>query len=94
MSLYGTRTYRAAFGEHEIDFEFDRSGVIVNRGRLLIDGVKVDQSAVHYGESAVHGQLDDGRGFKVSFGSGVVGQLKHVELRLGDETIPMEPVDG
>lgn len=88
------QTYRADVDGHEIDFEFDRSGVVVNRGRLLIDGAKVDQSAVHYGESALHGELSDGRNFKIEFGSGFVGQLKHVDLELDGQQIPMRRIDA
>lgn len=89
MSLYGTKTYRAEVGEHEVVFEFDKSGVIVNRGRLYLDGEELDKRAVHYGESTLTGKLPDGRPFKVEFGSGFVGQLKFVELVLGDERITL-----
>lgn len=88
-----TKMYRAAVGETQVDFEFDQSGIVINRGKLYVDGHKVDQSSVHYGESSVSGALPDGRPFRVEFGSGFVGQLKHVELVLGDETIPLERVD-
>ncbi|MEJ7824770.1 MAG: hypothetical protein WKF48_05045 [Solirubrobacteraceae bacterium] len=92
MTLYGTKTYKAAVGEHEVAFEFDRTGVIVNRGRLYVDGAELDKRAVHYGESTLTGKLPDGRSFKVEFGSGFVGQLKFVELVLDDERIPLEEV--
>jgi hypothetical protein len=90
---FDTKTYRATVGDHRVDFEFDKSGVVINRGRLFVDGRQVDQRAVHYGESTVSGELPDGRTFKVTFGSGFVGQLKHVELELGDDTIPLERVE-
>jgi len=92
MAMYATKTYKASVGEHEVEFEFDKTGVIVNRGRLYLDGEELDSRAVHYGESTVRGKLPDGRAFKVEFGSGVVGQLKHVELVLADERIPLEEV--
>jgi hypothetical protein len=91
--MFDTKTYRATVGEHEVDFEFDQSGVVVNRGRLFVDGHQLDQRAVHYGESTVSGELPDGRTFKVEFGSGFVGQLKHVELVLDGEKIPLERVE-
>ena len=50
MAIYDTKTYTAAVGEHEVAFEFDKSGVIVNRRRLYLDGVEIDKRAVHYGE--------------------------------------------
>lgn len=92
MTLYGTKTYKASVGEHEVEFEFDKTGVIINRGRLYVDGTEFDKRAVHFGESTLTGKLPDGRSFKVEFGSGFVGQLKFVELVLGDERIPLEEV--
>jgi len=75
---------------HEV--EFDKTVVIVNRGRLYVDGRELHKRAVHYGESTVRGELLDRRPFKVEFGSSFVGQLKHVDLVLGDERIPLEEV--
>lgn len=40
-------------------FEFDKSGVIVNRGRVQIDGKPVDQHAIFYGESKISGKIED-----------------------------------
>lgn len=93
MTIYGTKTYKADVGEHEVAFEFDKSGVIVNRGRLYLDGEELDKRAVHYGESTLTGRLPDGRSFKVEFASGFVGQLKSVELVLDDERIPLRAVE-
>lgn len=93
MALYDTKTYKADVGEHEISFDFDRSGVIVNRGRLFVDGKQVDDRAVFWGDSAVSGELSDGRSFKVEFGSGFVGQLKKLELVVGDERIDLRHTD-
>lgn len=93
MTIYGTETYKAAVGEHEVAFEFDKTGIIVNRGRLYLDGVEIDKRVVHYGESTVSGKLPDGRAFKVEFGSGLVGQLKFAELVLDGERIPLNAVE-
>ncbi len=90
MAIYDTKTYKAAVGEHEVAFEFDKTGIIVNRGRLYLDGVELDKRAVHYGESTLSGKMPDGRAFKVEFGSGLVGQLKFVELVLDGERIPLD----
>ena len=65
MAVYTTKSYKALTGEHEIEFEFefefDRPGVVVNRGRLFLDGQKVDEKLVRYGETIVRGRLPDGR---------------------------------
>lgn len=89
MTILGTKTYSAEVGGHQVEFEFDKSGVIVNRGRLYLDGSELDKRAVHWGDSTLTGKLPDGRPFKVEFGSGFVGQLKFVDLLLGDERIPL-----
>ncbi len=93
MAIYDTKTYRAAVGEHEVTFEFDKTGIIVNRGRLYLDGAEIDKRAVHYGDSSVSGKLPDGQAFKVEFGSGLVGQLKFVELVLDGERIALDLVE-
>lgn len=90
MALYDTKTYRADVGGHEIHFEFDRSGVVVNRGRLVVDERQVDSRAVHWGETNVRGELPDGRTFTVEFESGFVGQLKTVVLVLDGERIDLK----
>lgn len=95
MALYENKTYRAEVGEHSVDFEFDRSGVVINRGRLIIDGQEVAERAVFWGNTEVRGALPDGREFTVEFGSGFVGQLKRVELVLdGERTDLEETVEG
>ncbi len=89
MTILGTKMYKAEVGDHEVEFAFDKSGVIVNRGRLYLDGSELDKRAVHWGDSTLTGKLPGGRPFNVEFGSGFVGQLKFVDLVLGDERIPL-----
>ena len=90
MPLYDTKTYHADVGGHEVHFEFDRTGVIVNRGRLIIDGREVDSRSLFWGASNVRGELPDGRAFTVEFESGTVGQLKKVVLVLDDQRIDLK----
>jgi hypothetical protein len=95
MPLYDTKTYRADVGGHEVNFEFDRTGVVVNRGRLIIDEREVDSRALFWGKSNVRGELRDGRAFTVEFESGAVGQLKNVVLVLDGERIDLkDTADG
>jgi hypothetical protein len=82
------RPFRAEAHGHQVTFEFDKSGVVINRGRVQIDGKQVDERAVFYGESKISGRIDD-RDFEVRFASGIAGQLKHVELRVAGEEIPL-----
>lgn len=91
---YDTKTYAAESGGHRIEFEFDKSGVIVNRGRLFIDGRQVDRKTVHYGESRVRGQLPDGRSVSVDFGSGFVGQLKSLRLEIDGAEVELHEQPG
>jgi hypothetical protein len=93
MALYATKSYKATTGGHEIEFEFDKTGVVVNRGRVFVDGDLVDQKLVHYGETNVRGRLPDGRDFRVDFGSGFVGQLKSLELTVAGESIPLHAAE-
>jgi hypothetical protein len=88
MANYTTKSYVATEGGHRIEFEFDKTAVIVNRARLFVDGRELDKKTVHYGETNVRGVLDDGRELKVEFGSGFVGQLKHL-----DATIDGQPIE-
>lgn len=90
----GTRTYSAEVGGHKVEFEFDRSGVVVNRGRLYVDGKELDKRAVAWGKTDLRGELPDGRSFKLDFGSGFFGQLTSVELEHGDERIPLQRVES
>ncbi len=90
----GTRTYSANVDEHKVEFEFDKSGVVVNRGRLYLDGKELDKRAIYWGKSDLHGELPDGRAFKVEFGSGFFGQLTSVELELGGDRIPLQRVES
>ena len=90
----GTKTYGADVGGHKVEFEFDKSGVVVNRGRIYVDGTELDKRAVFWGKSDLHGELPDGRSFKVEFGSGFFGQLTSVELELDGEHIPLPRVES
>lgn len=89
MSNYSAKSYVASEGGHRIEFEFDKTGVIVNRARLYIDGDKVDEKMLHYGESNVRGKLADGREVKVDFGSGFVGQLKSLTLHVDGSEVEL-----
>jgi hypothetical protein len=46
MAIYDTKTFRAEAHGHQVNFEFDKSGVVINRGRVQIDGKQVDQRAI------------------------------------------------
>jgi hypothetical protein len=52
--------------------------------------VKTDPGtgATWHGESKISGRIDD-RDFEVRFASGIVGQLKHVELTVAGKEIPL-----
>jgi hypothetical protein len=51
MALLETKRYRIEPHDQRIDVEWDRSLVFVGRLRLLIDGRRVDQSNIFYGET-------------------------------------------
>lgn len=90
---YGTRRYGTTVDGTEVEIDFDRSLVVLNRITLLIDGRPVDRRSVFYGTTRLHGELlgeGASRQVSVDVRSGVYGQLVEATLD-GREEQPLTP---
>jgi len=86
MSAAVTR-YGGRFDDHEIEIEFDRLLVVLNRVRLIIDGVTVDSTQVVYGDRELTAQTADGTPVTIIISSGMVGELVRAQIRRPDGSL-------
>lgn len=80
----GHTRYRATFGDHAVELEFDRDLVVLNRARLFVDGAQVDETAMVYGERDLTATTPDGARIHVTVGSGMVGEPQRPQLEGAD----------
>ena len=80
----GSTRYRATFQDHEVELEFDRDLVVLNRARLFVDGTQVDDTRMVYGERDLTATTADGARIHVTVGSGMVGEPQRPQLELAD----------
>ncbi|MCY7401836.1 MAG: hypothetical protein LH477_12955 [Nocardioides sp.] len=76
--------YDATLGGHAIVLEFDQKLAVLNRARLLVDGVQIDEASVVYGERELEATLVDGVEVKIRLHSRMLGELTRAQLRGGD----------
>ena len=76
--------YGARLGEHEIELEFDKRAIVVNKAVLRVDGAEVDSARIVYGDRDLHTTLDDGTEVAVAVHSGMVGELTRAQVRQPD----------
>jgi hypothetical protein len=83
MAYYGyrTKTYATDVDGHRVEVEFDKSLVVLNRVRLLVDGKEVDRGSIFYGSTTLG---SDTPPVRVEIGSGWIGQMKYCRLRAGE----------
>ena len=91
---YDTKRYGAEVDGHRVELEFDKSLVVLNRVRLLVDGHTVDQGSILYGSTRLHGELpgDPPRPVVVQVGSGWAGQLTEAVLEDGAGRRELQPL--
>lgn len=77
-------TYVATLAGHDVELEFDKKLIFINRARLRVDGAEVEQVSVLYGEKDLTATLDDGTRIEVRLHSGMVGELTRAQIR-GDD---------
>jgi hypothetical protein len=82
VTRYGTEV-----AGHRVELEFDQKLQVVNRARLLVDGVEVDSAKVVYGDKELTTTLDDGTPVHVVLSSGMVGELVRAQLRRPDGSL-------
>lgn len=79
-----TKRYGATHDGHEVELEFDKSRVVLNEARLLVDGVVVDSEKIFYGDKELTATAADGSQIVVSVDSGMMGELTRAQLRRAD----------
>ena len=55
-----THQYAGTASGHDIELEFDKSRVVVNKAMLRVDGEVVDSARIVYGGQELRTTLDDG----------------------------------
>lgn len=77
-------TFGATLAGHDVELDFDKKLIFINRARLRVDGAEVEQVSVLYGEKDLTTTLDDGTHIEVRLHSGMVGELTRAQIR-GDD---------
>jgi hypothetical protein len=75
--------YATSMNGHEIELEFDKSLVVLNKAILRVDGQTVGAEYICYGERALSTRLADGTEVEVAVHSGMVGELTRAQVRTG-----------
>lgn len=83
---YKTKRYGTTHEGHDVELEFDKKLMVLNRARLLVDGTVVDTENIFYGDHDLTATLPDGTAVKVTVDSGMVGELTRAQLRRADDT--------
>ena len=81
---YATRRYGAIHDGHDVELEFDKKLVALNRATLRVDGEVVDSERILYGEKQLTATPAGGAEIVVAVDSGMLGELTRAQLRAGD----------
>lgn len=79
--------YGGRFDGHEVEIEFDKKLVVLNRARLIVDGQTVDSAQVVYGDRELQAQAADGTPVNIVISSGMVGELVRAQIRRPDGSL-------
>ncbi len=79
-----THRYAGTDSGHDIELEFDKRRVVVNKATLRVDGEAVDSASIVYGEQELRTTLEDGTDIVVALHSGMLGELTRAQLKQGD----------
>ncbi|MGI8537926.1 MAG: hypothetical protein ACR2K2_15930 [Mycobacteriales bacterium] len=79
-----TRRYGTVQDGHDVELEFDKRRVIINKATLRVDGDVVDTTKIFYGDKNLTTHIADGTEIVVSVDSGMVGELTRAQLRRTD----------
>ena len=69
---------------HDVELEFDRRRIVINKAVLRVDGEVVDSTRIFYGERDLRTSLPDGTEISVAVHSGMGGELTRAQVREGD----------
>ena len=86
MSGVVTR-YGGRFDGHEVELEFDKKLLVLNRARLIVDGRVVDSASVVYGDRELQARAEDGTPVHIVLSSGMVGELVRAQIRQADGSL-------
>ncbi|MDO9409072.1 hypothetical protein [Patulibacter sp.] len=81
---YKTKRYGATVDGHDVEVEFDKKLLALNRVRLYVDDAQVDDTNVFYGEKELRTTLPGGEDVLVQIDSGGVGELTRAQARRTD----------
>lgn len=81
---YKTKRYGASVDGHEVEIEFDKKLLVLNRARLFVDGQQVDDANLFYGDKELTTTLPDGGTVAVVVDTGMVGEMTRAQVRRGD----------
>lgn len=78
---YATKRYGTSYEGHDVELEFDKKLIVLNRATLRVDGEVVDRGQLVLGEDDLRTTTADGVEIVVRIGSGLVGELVRAQLR-------------
>lgn len=81
---YKTKRYGVTYDGRDVELEFDKKLVVLNRARLRVDGELVDKANIYYGDKELTARVADGPEIAVTIYSGVIGELARAQLRRAD----------
>lgn len=81
---YRTKVYGTELDGHDIELEFDKSRIVLNEARLVVDGQTVDQAKIFYGEEELTVELPGGDTVVVTVHSGMIGELTRAQIKRPD----------
>jgi hypothetical protein len=83
---YKDKAYGAEVDGHDVAIEVDKKLMVLNRVRLYIDGKKVDEASVFYGDKTLEATTDTGFHVAVAINSGGAGALTRAQVKRPDGT--------
>jgi len=75
------------FDGQEVEIEFDKRLLVLNRVRLILNGHTVDSATVVYGDRELRAQTPEGSPVSVVVSSGMVGELVRAQIRRPDGSL-------
>lgn len=81
---YRLRSYRGTIGGHPVELQFDKSLIVLNQARLLVDGEVLDEAKIFYGDKQLSATLADGTRIVIVVDSGMLGELTRAQLQQAD----------
>jgi hypothetical protein len=81
---YKTKRYGMTYDGRDVELEFDKKLVVLNRARLRVDGELVDKANIYYGDKELTTTAGDGLEIVVTIDAGMYGELTRAQLRRAD----------